>query len=112
MPIYEYQAAKSDEGCPRCRMAFEIIQSIKETPLRHCAACGAKVKKLISRCRGVVVDTPEEATRTASQIRSYEQSGKWSHAAELADTYAEKTKDAGLKARAMEDYRKAGHDVD
>ena len=36
----------------------------------------------------------------------------WSHAAELADTHSEKTKDKGLKNRALDNYKKAGYDAD
>ena len=36
----------------------------------------------------------------------------WSHAAELADKQSEKTKDKGLKTRAIENYKKAGYDAD
>jgi hypothetical protein len=36
----------------------------------------------------------------------------WSHAAELADTHAEKIKDKNLKTRALENYKKAGYDAD
>ncbi len=112
MPIYEYQELKPGEGCLRCRIPFEVIQDLKEAPLVRCPACGIRVKKIISRCAGVVVETPEETKRAVRQIRDYEQSGMWSHAAELADTLAEKAKDADLKTRAVENYHKAGHNVD
>jgi hypothetical protein len=36
----------------------------------------------------------------------------WSHAAELADKHSEKTKDKSLRMRALDDYKKAGYDVD
>lgn len=58
------------------------------------------------------METPEAIKQNERKIRDYEQAGMWSHAAEMADTCAEKTKDTGLKVRAIEDYRKAGHDVD
>jgi putative FmdB family regulatory protein len=111
MPIYEYQTMKSGKGCFRCERAFEIIQRLEEHPIRRCPECGAEVKKVISRCLGVVVRKPQEENRTVKKIRYYEQAGMWSHAAELADTIAHKTKDKGLKTRAMENYRKAGHNV-
>ena len=112
VPIYEYQAINPDKGCSRCRKVFEIIQGIEERPLGRCPACGTEVKKLISRCLGVIMETPEAIKQNERKIRDYEQAGMWSHAAEMADTCAEKTKDTGLKVRAIEDYRKAGHDVD
>jgi hypothetical protein len=51
-------------------------------------------------------------TETDKKIREYEKDGKWSHAAELADKEAEKTKRDDLKTRALENYRKAGYDFD
>ena len=35
----------------------------------------------------------------------------WSHAAELADTHSERTRDAGLRTRALDNYEKAGYDT-
>lgn len=112
MPIYEYQSVDPKKGCPRCRDPFEILQKAADTPLKHCPECGTPVKKIISRCFGLAVETPEAVKQTEKKIREYEQAGMWSHAAELADTQAEKTKDKTLKSRALEDYRKAGHPVD
>jgi len=56
----------------------------------------------------VVKGTP--LTPTDKKIREYEKHGKWSHAAELADKEAEKTKRDDLKTRALENYKKAGYD--
>ena len=47
-----------------------------------------------------------------NEIKQYEQSGMWSHAAELADKHSEKIKDKGLKMRALDNYKKAGYDAD
>ncbi|MFH2127584.1 MAG: hypothetical protein ABIK12_13780 [Pseudomonadota bacterium] len=44
------------------------------------------------------------------KIRNYENDGMWSHAAELADSHAAKSKDTGLKERALDNYKKAGMD--
>ncbi len=112
MPIYEYQSIEPAQGCPRCRRTFEVIQRVKEHPLRRCPECGEAVRKLVSRCRAVVLEPSAEGQRTTQQIRNYEQSGMYSHAAELADTYSEKTKDTQLKTRALDNYRKAGYDFD
>ena len=40
-----------------------------------------------------------------------EQLSAWSHAAELADKHSEKSKDHGLKMRALDNYEKAGYDT-
>ena len=111
MPIYEYQSIAPEEGCSNCRQAFEVIQRVSERPIRHCPACGKDVRKLVSRCRAAIMESSDETRRTESKIRDYEQSGRWSHAAELADSYAEKTKNKQLKSRAMDNYRKAGYDL-
>jgi hypothetical protein len=68
------------------------------------------VRKLISRCRAAVVEPAEEGLRVEQRIKEYEKEGMWSHAAELADKHAEKTKDSSLRTRALEDYKRAGYD--
>ena len=112
MPIYEYEALSPRTACRDCRSPFEVLQGPGEQSLKKCPACGNPVRKIISRCRSAVMEIPEESTRTERRIRNYESSGMWSHAAELADKHAEKTKDAGLRMRALDNYRKAGYDVD
>lgn len=109
MPIYEYQALKPENACPKCRDAFEVIQGTKEEPLTVCPRCGQRVKKIISWCRAAIMETPDEHIKVAGAIKGYEDSGMWSHAAELADKYSEKTKDKALKARALDNYKKAGY---
>jgi putative FmdB family regulatory protein len=112
VPIYEYQAVEPDKGCDRCSRVFEVIQAITEPSLEECPLCNQKIKRLISRCYAAVIEQSEEALKTERQITEYEKAGMWSHAAELADKYSEKTKDKAMKTRALEDYRKAGYDVD
>jgi hypothetical protein len=58
------------------------------------------------------METPEENVRVEKKIKEYEHSGRWSHAAELADKHSEKTKNKGLKMRALDNYKKAGYDTD
>ena len=41
MPVYEYK-------CTKCNQNFEVMQSIKDSPLSVCSACGGKLKKLIT----------------------------------------------------------------
>ena len=112
MPIYEYQAVSRDGSCPKCRVRFEILQGITEKPLSGCPECGKKVKKIVSRCYSAVMETPDERLRVEKKVRDFEESGMWSHAAELADKHSEKTKDKGLKMRALDNYKKAGYDAD
>jgi putative FmdB family regulatory protein len=113
MPIYEYQTSqKSGKGCQQCRSRFEILQNLGEEPLRKCPACGGPVKKVISWCRAAVTERSAADARVESKVKDYESSGMWSHAAELADKHAEKVKDKGLRMRALDNYKKAGYDVD
>jgi putative FmdB family regulatory protein len=112
MPIYEYQAVDSSRSCPECRNTFEVFQGMNDKRLSNCPVCGKKVRKIISRCHAAVVETSDEDGRVKKKITQYEKSGMWSHAAELADKHSEKTKEAGLKTRALEDYKKAGYDAD
>jgi putative FmdB family regulatory protein len=111
MPIYEYEAEDTDKGCKKCRMRFEIFQRFGEEPLLACPKCGTRIKKLISRCRAAVAERSDEELRVQRKIREYEREGMWSHAAELADTHSEASKDKGLKMRALENYQKAGYDT-
>jgi putative FmdB family regulatory protein len=112
MPIYEYQAINARRACPKCREVFEMLQGLSESPLSKCPECGEKVKKIISWCHSAVTETSEAALGVERQIKDYEQAGMWSHAAELADKHSEKTKDKGLKMRALDNYKKAGYDAD
>jgi putative FmdB family regulatory protein len=112
MPIYEYQAIIPERACDHCRNAFEVFQQIHDKPLTDCRHCGNPVKKIISWCRSATVETSEEHSGVTKKISEYEKSGMWSHAAELADTHAEKIKDKNLKTRALENYKKAGYDAD
>ena len=80
------------------------MQRISDAPLKNCPRCKSPVEKIPSRFRACVIETPDEAVETEKKLRSYEQEGMWSHAAELADK-------AGLEERAREDYKKAGYNV-
>lgn len=112
MPIYEYQSLDADMSCDQCIDPFEVYQGIREAPLEVCPHCGAKVRKIISWCRAAVIERTEDDVRVENKIKSYESSGMWSHAAELADKHSEKTKDKSLKHRALDNYKKAGYDTD
>jgi len=111
MPIYEYESAEPGKGCEKCATRFEVIQEIHESPLSDCPNCGRKVRKVISSCRAAIIETHDEYARTERKISEYEKNGMWSHAAELADKHSEKFKDKGAKTRALENYKKAGYDL-
>ncbi len=54
MPIYEY-------SCPQCGV-FEIVQRIKESPLKKCPTCASKVERLVSRTSFILKGTGWYAT--------------------------------------------------
>ena len=112
MPIYEYQAVSPRNACGKCREPFEVLQAIRDRPLARCPGCGHPVRKVVSWCRSAVIEPSEEGRRVEQQVKAYESEGMWSHAAELADTHSEKSKDKGLKLRALDNYKKAGYDAD
>lgn len=56
MPIYEYE---HEETACELGAVFAIKQSLKDEPLHRCPACGAPVRKLISRAN---VNTPKTNT--------------------------------------------------
>ncbi len=112
MPIYEYEALNPEKGCALCHRRFEQIEGIRSEPIRICPECGGPVRRIMSRCRGAVIDTSPLQKGIESKIADYEKEGMWSHAAELADKHAERTKDPALRNRALEDYRKAGYSLD
>lgn len=111
MPIYEYEPIDPKTACPACAGRFEVIQGIGEAPLTSCPSCGRGVRKVMSWCRAAVMETSEEHLRVTRSVAEYEKAGMWSHAAELADTHAEKTRDHEMKMRALDNYRKAGYDL-
>lgn len=112
MPIYEYQAKSPKKSCRHCCTPFEMLQAMRDEPLRTCPECGAAVRRIISWCRSNVMETTEDHRRVESRVKDYETAGMWSHAAELADKHSEKVKDKSLRLRALDNYRKAGYDAD
>ena len=108
MPTYGYKAIDLGKSCDYCRRGFEVIQRISEPPILTCTRCGHPVQRVPFAPMVIVKGSP--LTETDKQIKEYEREGKWSHAAEMADKEAEKTKRDDLKVRALEDYKKAGYD--
>ena len=107
MPIYEYRVIEGNRGCKRCQRGLEIIQSVHDDPVTICPQCHAPVDRVFSPVMFRMRDRPANAVER--QIRDYEKEGMYSHAAELADKEAEKTKKEDLKSRALENYKKAGY---
>ena len=110
MPTYVYRVRDPQKGCDQCRSGFEIIQRMIEPALMFCPHCKSPIHRVLFAPAVMIKGSP--VTETDRQIKEYEREGKWSHAAELADKQAEKTKREDLKTRALEDYKKAGYDFD
>jgi len=81
-------------------------------PIKTCPECGGRIKKIISWCHSAVMETSEEVVKVQKNVSDFEKAGMWSHAAELADKQSEKTRDTTLRMRALDNYKKAGYDVD
>ncbi len=110
MPTYAYRALDSKRSCGHCRPGFEVIQRMTEPALSQCPHCKNPIFRVLFAPMVVIKGSP--LTETDRKIKDYEKEGKWSHAAELADKEAEKTKRKDLKTRALEDYKKAGYNFD
>jgi putative FmdB family regulatory protein len=110
MPTYAYRAIDSGKSCHYCKRGFEIIQRMTESALTLCPQCHHPISRILFAPMVVIKGNP--VTETDRKIKEYEKEGKWSHAAELADKEAEKTKRKDLKTRALENYKKAGYNFD
>ncbi len=110
MPTYVYRPSTPGEGCSYCRSGFEILQRMSEPALTHCPQCHTPISRVLFAPTVVIKGSP--VTEADRKIKEYEKQGMWSHAAELADKEAEKTKREDLRVRALEDYKKAGYNFD
>jgi predicted nucleic acid-binding Zn ribbon protein len=110
MPTYGYRAFDPEKSCCYCRSGFEIVQRITEPALTLCLHCKNPVTRVLFAPTLVIKGSP--VTATERKIKDYEKEGMWSHAAELADKESEKTKSEGLKTRALDNYKKAGYNID
>jgi putative FmdB family regulatory protein len=109
MPIYEYEAMSPGRRCGKCSFVFEVLQRISDSPLTSCPECGKGVRRRISRPQVILPGSSKGTDEVERKVAEYERQGMYSHAAELADKESEKPEKAGLKERAMEDYKKAGY---
>tara|TARA_B100001250_G_C19696518_1_gene742796 strand:+ start:701 stop:952 length:252 start_codon:yes stop_codon:yes gene_type:complete len=58
MPIYEYIAIDTEEGCRICSEGFELQRPIDRAPLEVCPLCKEPVQKLISSINTPKVTKP------------------------------------------------------
>jgi predicted nucleic acid-binding Zn ribbon protein len=110
MPTYGYRVFDKEKSCCYCRSGFETIQRITELALTLCPRCKNPIYRVLFAPTLMIKGSP--VTETERKIKDYEKEGMWSHAAELADKESEKTKSEGLKTRALDNYKKAGYDID
>jgi hypothetical protein len=89
-----------------------VFQRLREPALEACPECGERIRKVVSWCRAAVIERSSDDVRVENRVQSYEREGMFSHAAELADKHSETTGDTSLKNRALDNYKKAGYDVD
>lgn len=48
MPRYDYEPTDKDGKCDYCGGRFEVVQSMKEEPLKECPMCDRPVRRIIS----------------------------------------------------------------
>ncbi len=48
MPTYVYQKKDGEKGCKHCKAPFEVVQSMKDAPLRKCPECGGRVERIVT----------------------------------------------------------------
>jgi putative FmdB family regulatory protein len=58
MPIYEYIAVNTEEGCRVCSRGFELRRPVTRPALENCPLCRRPVKKVISRINTPKISKP------------------------------------------------------
>lgn len=111
MPIYEFESVDPSGCCPTCAGRFEVIRPAGAEPLVSCPDCGSTVRRVVSRCRAHFATADAAGAAAGKTISDYERQGMWSHAAELAEKQAAKSKDGSLRERAFDNYHKAGYNA-
>ena len=70
MPTYEYLGTNPE--CELCGSIFEVVQSIRDDPLKSCPQCGNSVGKQVSLVHGYIV-----RNREANQFSDIKQAKYW-----------------------------------
>jgi putative FmdB family regulatory protein len=68
MPTYEYE-------CCKCGLKFERHQSMKDSPVQECPACGGHVQRMVSGGSGFIMKQSGERMREAAKSCSFEERG-------------------------------------
>ena len=58
MPIYEYIAVNTEEGCRVCSRGFELRRPVTRPALENCPLCRRPVEKVISRINTPKISKP------------------------------------------------------
>ena len=84
----------------------EVMQRMTEPALICCPRCQSPICRVLFAPTVVIKGNPP--TETDRKIKDYEKEGKWSHAAELADKEAERTKQRGFEEPCLGGLQESG----
>jgi putative regulatory protein, FmdB family len=115
MPLYEY-------ACQDCKRKTEVLQRMKERPLRICPHCGGKLKKAFSApaiqfkgsgfyitdyARGTNAGKSGESPKAGSDSKSSEAKASESKASEPKPSEAKKEKTSEAKTGSKKESKKS-----
>jgi putative FmdB family regulatory protein len=115
MPLYEYV-------CQDCKRKTEVLQRMKERPLRICPHCGGKLKKAFSApaiqfkgsgfyitdyARGTNAGKSGESPKAGSDSKSSEAKASESKASEPKPSEAKKEKTSEAKTGSKKESKKS-----
>ena len=115
MPLYEYV-------CQDCKRKTEVLQRIKERPLRICPHCGGKLKKAFSApaiqfkgsgfyitdyARGTNAGKSGESPKAGSDSKSSEAKASESNVSEPKPSEAKKEKTSEAKTGSKKESKKS-----
>lgn len=92
MPIYEYK-------CPKCGVV-EVMQGIKQAPLKKCPNCSSKVERMISSTSFVLKGTGWYATDYAKKTPPPTDTSSASNGTNGSASAGDSSKSAGEKSAA------------
>jgi putative FmdB family regulatory protein len=95
MPIYEYK-------CPKCRVV-EVMQSIKDAPLKKCPNCKSKVERMISSTSFVLKGTGWYATDYAKKSPAAAESSSATNGTNGSASAGDTAKSSGEKSSTSSD---------
>ena len=99
MPIYEYK-------CAKCGVV-EVMQSIKDAPLKKCPNCKSKVERMISSTSFVLKGTGWYATDYGKKTPPPSESSTASNGSNGSTSGGDSSKPAAEKSTSSSDTKKA-----